>query len=95
MEPKTTVIADDREACADVVQHLLARPDCEACCPESRTRCAAGQFVFLLALVRAVFAPHLRWRGVTYRISGPWNVQLLDYRPYKSLPQVADATVSL
>lgn len=29
MEPKTNVIADDREACADVVQHLLARPDCE------------------------------------------------------------------
>ncbi len=29
MEPKTTVIADDREARADVVQHLLARPDCE------------------------------------------------------------------
>jgi DNA excision repair protein ERCC-4 len=29
MESKTTVVADDREACADVVQHLLARPDCE------------------------------------------------------------------
>jgi len=29
METKTTVIADDREACADVVQHLAARPDCE------------------------------------------------------------------
>ena len=29
MEPKITVIADDREACAGVVQHLLARPDCE------------------------------------------------------------------
>jgi len=29
MEPKTTVIADDREASAGVVQHLLARPDCE------------------------------------------------------------------
>jgi hypothetical protein len=29
MEPKTTVIADDREASADVVQHFLARPDCE------------------------------------------------------------------
>jgi ERCC4-type nuclease len=29
MEPKTTVVADDREASADVVQHLLARSDCE------------------------------------------------------------------
>lgn len=29
MEPKTTVIADDREAGADVVAHLRARPDCE------------------------------------------------------------------
>ena len=29
MEPKTLVVADDREACADVVQHLLARADCE------------------------------------------------------------------
>jgi hypothetical protein len=54
-----------------------------------------AQFVFLLALVWAVFTRHLRWRGVTYRISSPWGVQLLDYRPYKSLPQVADATVLL
>jgi len=29
MEPKITVIADDREACAGVVQPVLARPDCE------------------------------------------------------------------
>lgn len=29
MESRAIVIADDREACADVVQHLLARPDCE------------------------------------------------------------------
>lgn len=29
MEPKTTVIADDREVHADVLQHLFARPDCE------------------------------------------------------------------
>src|SRR5258708_4259632 len=29
MGPKTTVIADDRAACADVVQHLLASPNCE------------------------------------------------------------------
>lgn len=29
MEPKTIVVADDRETCADVVQHLQARPDCE------------------------------------------------------------------
>ncbi len=29
MRLKTTVIADDREAFADVVQHLFARPDCE------------------------------------------------------------------
>jgi ERCC4-type nuclease len=29
MEPKITVIADDREASADVVQHFLARSDCE------------------------------------------------------------------
>jgi hypothetical protein len=54
---------------------------------EAVIRCLSRQ----LALV---WAGHLRWRGVTYRISGPWDVQLLDYRPYKSLPQVADATVS-
>jgi hypothetical protein len=55
----------------------------------------AAQFVFLLALVWAVFARELRWRGVTYRISGPWDVQLMDYCPYKSHSQVDDATVSL
>ena len=29
MISKTTVVADDREVCTDVVQHLRARPDCE------------------------------------------------------------------
>ena len=29
MDQKTVVVADDREACADVVQHFLARSDCE------------------------------------------------------------------
>ncbi len=29
MEPRVSIIADDREASAGVVQHLQARPDCE------------------------------------------------------------------
>jgi ERCC4-type nuclease len=29
MEPKTTVVVDDREGFANVAQHFLARSDCE------------------------------------------------------------------
>jgi hypothetical protein len=38
--------------------------------------------ICLRALVWAVFARHLRWRGVPYRISGPWDLRSLNYRPY-------------
>ena len=63
--------------------------------PRSFIAVPAAQFVFLIALMWAVFARQLGWRGVTYRIAGPWDVKLLDYRPYQAHTKAADATVSL
>lgn len=39
-----------------------------------------------ISIVRVIFVSLLtrtiRWRGITYRIAGPWQVSLLDYHPY-------------
>ncbi len=49
-----------------------------------RTMCA---IVFTnVAMVRVVFVSLLTriisWRGIVYRIAGPWRIQLLEYHPY-------------
>ncbi len=42
-----------------------------------------------LAVSWCSFARHVTWRGVRYRIDGPWDVTLLDYRPLVAAEPVA------
>jgi cellulose synthase/poly-beta-1,6-N-acetylglucosamine synthase-like glycosyltransferase len=49
------------------------------------------QFVYTLALLGAQFARKVNWRGVHYRIGGPWDIRRMDDSPYESdLPQAAE-----
>jgi hypothetical protein len=40
------------------------------------------QVVYTFALIGAQFARTATWRGVRYRIGGPWNIERLDDLPY-------------
>ena len=48
-----------------------------------------------VAMVRVVFVSLftrvINWRGITYRIAGPWRIQLLEYQPYvDDVPSAAE-----
>lgn len=40
------------------------------------------QWVYGLAFVSSLWMSTVKWRGVTYRVKGPWNIRLVEYRPY-------------
>jgi cellulose synthase/poly-beta-1,6-N-acetylglucosamine synthase-like glycosyltransferase len=42
------------------------------------------QLVCAVAMISAILARSVEWRGITYQIKGAWNVQLIDYRPFSS-----------
>ena len=49
------------------------------------------QVVYTLALIGAQFARTVAWRGVRYRINGPWDIRRLDDPPYScDSPSAAD-----
>lgn len=41
------------------------------------------QLVYAVTMVSAILARSIEWRGITYQIKGPWNIQLIEYRPYR------------
>jgi hypothetical protein len=41
------------------------------------------QLLYPLALFSTLFARSVSWRGVEYRIHGPWDIRLVEYRPYQ------------
>lgn len=43
---------------------------------------AVTQVAYTLALIRTLLLRRVEWRGIPYRISGPWNIHRLNYRPY-------------
>jgi len=45
---------------------------------------ALTQWVYTWALVRCLFTRSVDWRGIRYRIQGPWNIQMLGYRRYSA-----------
>ncbi|BAY20502.1 glycosyl transferase family protein [Calothrix sp. NIES-2100] len=53
------------------------------------------QWVYGLAMLSSLWMPTVKWRGITYEIKGPWNLQLQDYRPYQILDQPSDRKLSL
>lgn len=53
------------------------------------------QWVYGLAMVLSLGMRKVNWRGVTYRIKSPWNIRLVEYRPYQLLDQPHDNKVSI
>ena len=51
------------------------------------------QALYGFMLISAMFVREVRWRGVAYRIEGPWKIRLIEYRPYEATS--ADVSVSL
>ncbi len=56
---------------------------------------AITQVIYAGALTVAYFMRVVDWRGVSYRIGGPWKIRLLEYRPYAPDESVDAADQSL
>lgn len=52
-------------------------------------------FVSARMMSLAMFARHVEWRGVTYQIRGPWDIELSQYQPYTSTDQPAQPNTSI
>jgi len=53
------------------------------------------QIVSLLAVVAAAFVRVVDWRGIRYRVEGPWKCTMLEYVPYSaSSAGLADANAT-
>ncbi|MCP9793022.1 glycosyltransferase family 2 protein [Vulcanococcus limneticus Candia 3F8] len=39
------------------------------------------QFTYAIALLRSIRLRTVRWRGIDYEISGPWNIRMTNYQP--------------
>lgn len=53
------------------------------------------QWVYGLAMLSSIWISTVKWRGIVYRIQGPWNVRLVEYHPYDFLDQPVDSKISL
>ncbi|HLP88959.1 MAG TPA: glycosyltransferase family 2 protein [Nostocaceae cyanobacterium] len=54
-----------------------------------------SQLVCGVALFSTFWISTVKWRGVNYRVLSPWNIQMIEYRPYQILDQPTDNKVSL
>ena len=43
------------------------------------------QLVCAIAFWQAMLTKQVEWRGITYQIKGPWEIELLEYFPYRYL----------
>lgn len=43
------------------------------------------QFVYGSATIAALFARKLTWRGIDYEVNGPFNIRMVEYKPYRPL----------
>ncbi len=53
------------------------------------------QFTYSAAAFIAMFMRRVEWRGISYRIDGPYDIHMLEYRPYQTEKQSKDSLVSL
>lgn len=53
------------------------------------------QWVCFIVLVSSYWMPTVSWRGVNYRIKGPFKIRMMEYRPYKWVDQPIDPKISL
>lgn len=53
------------------------------------------QWVYGVAILSSLWMSTVKWRGLSYRVQGPWNIRLVEYRPYQWLDQPVDPKTSL
>ncbi|MEO3706387.1 glycosyltransferase [Trichormus azollae] len=53
------------------------------------------QWVYGLAMLSSLWMSTVTWRGLTYKVQGPWNIHLVEYHPYQWLDQPIDGKLSL
>lgn len=53
------------------------------------------QLIFMWAILSVMMTRYIDWRGITYEIKEPWNIRLVDYRPYRNSKSSALQNVSL
>jgi len=54
------------------------------------------QWVYTWVMCAAIRMRETEWRGVRYRIGGPWKIELEEYRPYsEAITETGDSKVSL
>ncbi|BAZ49775.1 family 2 glycosyl transferase [Nostoc sp. NIES-4103] len=53
------------------------------------------QWVYGLAMLSSFWMSTVKWRGIVYRVQGPWNIRLVEYHPYDLLDQPIDSRISL
>ena len=54
-----------------------------------------AQGIHLVAVLLSMFRREVSWRGVTYRIRGPWDIRLVAYQPYRMKHRDPDTNTSL
>jgi hypothetical protein len=53
------------------------------------------QLVYAVTVVSAILMRKVEWRGIMYQIKGPWNIRLIEYRPYQLSSQSVGSNVSV
>jgi hypothetical protein len=53
------------------------------------------QILYSAAIPTIRFMRDVNWRGVKYRIEGPWNVRLVEYQPFRSSKRSQNSNTSL
>lgn len=53
------------------------------------------QLVYAVTVVSAILMRKVEWRGIMYQIKGPWNIRLIEYRPYQLSSQSVGSNASL
>jgi len=53
------------------------------------------QGIHFVAVLFAIFRRKVAWRGVTYHVRGPWEVEMLDYKPFDQQTLAQDGNTSL
>jgi len=53
------------------------------------------QVVYAAVLISTVLVRTVEWRGVFYRVDGPWNIRLIEYRPFEAENSATDSAASL
>jgi len=51
--------------------------------------------VYLGALLSSIFIRAVHWRGIVYRINGPWKIHMTDDRPYEAAAEAMVGSHSL